>query len=80
MKYGLCWYAGIDEHDYEETSRAEYATLRELLDALYGKGTQMFGEEMVFDALYEGRQDTIHWVTDNSGFAFYRPAQPQQHS
>ena len=76
MSYGISWYVGVGEHDYEETSRQEYDTLRELLlDGLLVKGSAAYGEKALFKALHEGRQDTVHWITDDFGFAFYRPKQ-----
>lgn len=72
MKYGITWYVGDGEHDYEESGSDEYTTLKELLDGLYERVTGVFGEELLFDALDYGRQDSIHWITDDYGFAFYR--------
>lgn len=74
MKYGIRWYVGVGEHDYEEAGEEEYATVGELLtDGLLGRGA-VFGHDLLFEALVDGRQDTVHWVTDDFGFAFYRPS------
>lgn len=79
MKYGITWFVGDGEHDYEEAGRQEYGTLRELLlDGLLAGGAA-FGPELLFEALVGGCQDTIYWITDDFGFAFYRATQPQRH-
>lgn len=73
MKYGLAWHVGVGEHDYEEISRQEFGTVADLLTCLAHRGSLAYGADALFDALEDGRQDTIHWVTDDFGFAFYRP-------
>lgn len=85
MRYGIRWYAGVGEHDYEEHSTAEYATLAELLNGLLNPPTDgvwewalycTHFEDLVFDALDFGRQDSVYWVTDDFGFELYRPTAP----
>lgn len=72
MKYGIHWYAGVGEHDYEVTGSNEYASMGELLGGLLAHGSQLLDEDLVFDALHNGPQDVIYWITDDYGFAFYR--------
>lgn len=74
VKYGIIWYVGEGEHDYKESARAEYQSVKELLNGLYSSAACVMGEELLFDALFEGRQDTVYWLTDDYGFAFYRPS------
>ncbi len=73
MKYGIIWYVGVGEHDYEEEGRSQYATMAEMLTGLHTMVTLLYGEDLLFDALDYGRQEAIYWVTDTYGFAFYRP-------
>lgn len=65
--YGVRWYEGFGEHDYLEASTATYATLPELTAAL----TSTAPETDVFQALVDGRQDTIHWIRDDLGFELF---------
>lgn len=69
MKYGIVWYTGIGEHDYTESGRSEHDSMRSLFTGLMAQVNDM----LLFGALEDGRQDTIYWVTDDFGFAFYRP-------
>lgn len=71
MRYGLRWYEGVGEHDYEECADFTYATLPELLSGLVREGRKRFPDDRIFAALDEGRQDAIHWITDDYGFEFY---------
>ena len=75
MKYGIRWYAGIGEHGYEQCGFSEHDSLQGLFDGLM-KGAGAYGEsdDLLFDALDYGRQDTIYWITDDFGFELYRPS------
>lgn len=75
MKYGICWYTGVGEHDYEESSRGEFASVAEVLESLLAVTRTFASEDLLFDALDYGRQDTIYWLTDDFGFALFRPGE-----
>lgn len=71
MKYGISWYVGHGEHDYRETERREYSSLKDLLDGLLMTGIDACGEDELFEALVSGRQDTVYWLRDDIGFSLY---------
>jgi hypothetical protein len=75
MKFGIRWYEGEGVHDYKEVGFSERSSLMDLLKELHWYVVEQHGhsEDHLFDALDAGRQDSIYWVTDNFGFAFYLP-------
>lgn len=68
MKFGIRWYVGVGEHDYEESGFVEYATMREVFGRLM---KEVPDDEHLFDTL-DGRQDDVYWITDGYGFELYR--------
>lgn len=73
MRYGIIWYVGVGEHDYEESHRTEYTDVPDLFDGLRQGVCPRYGDDMLFAALDNGRQDSVYWVTDDFGFALHRP-------
>lgn len=73
MRYGISWYTGVGENDYEESGREEYESVGDLLRDLHVRSAALVGEEFLFEALLSGPQEVIYWLTDYCGFAFYRP-------
>ncbi len=71
MKYGIRWYVADGDHDYTEEGFSEHSSLLDLLTAMMHRAVPQFGEELLFQALVDGRQDTIHWLTDDYGFELY---------
>jgi hypothetical protein len=74
MAYGIQWYEGVGEHDYKETRSSEFESMRELLESLSAVARTYANDDLLFEALEGGPQEVIYWVTDDFGFAFYRPS------
>ncbi len=74
MRYGIRWYKGVGEHDYEETLASEFASVGELLESLHAVAGTFATVDDLFDAFVSGRQDTIYWIYDDFGFELYRPS------
>lgn len=68
-RFGVRWYDGHGEHDYKQSGFSEYETMLQLFAGLMAR---VADDQQLFDALSDGRQDTIYWVTDGFGFALYR--------
>lgn len=68
MRFGIRWYVGVGEHDYEESGFVEYATMREVFERFM---QEVPDDEHLFETL-DGRQDSVYWITDDHGFELYR--------
>lgn len=73
MRYGIRWYRGVGEHDYEMAKEGDFDSVTDVFESLLAVARTFASEERLFNALDFGRQDAIYWLTDDFGFELYRP-------